>query len=281
MKSYICNILLLVVLSMLTACSSDYKPEQQVIDLPTSENFQVSDSVQTVISLADTTHVYTPAGFYDSWETARYENIKIIYPADHMFADKMSEYALLYKTVLRRNSQFFKLSEPTNEIVMFYYTGFGQGQDLGNSEFPTVRGDTIYYWSGNRFGITAAMHALNRWTKIKSKHDLLNHGLMRLLDASGRNYHEMTLAFIDSSNFKSLDSLVVDERINFLSEAKQTAEVASFIDYFVFRYGIDNFRLLYESQIRFDSTIQIICKKDLDALEKDWILVVGQAMKKK
>ncbi len=280
MKSNISLILVLSALLVIVSCSSENKSESDAPDTTNVIN-QVTDSAYVVQLLADTTQVFTLDGYYDNWETAQFDNLKIVYPKGHLHADKMQDNAQLYKTVLRRNSQIFRLPEPTDPIVLFYYTGFGQGQELANSEFPTARGDSIYYWSGNKFGITAGIHTLNRWTKVITRHKMLYQGIIRLLDASGRNYHAMTLDLIDSSKYMPLDSLAVNERINFNAEATKTAQAASFIDYFIYKYGIDNFKLLYESQQPFDSTIQAICNMDIKSLEKEWLQVVRETVQKK
>ncbi len=272
MKLFICSISISIFLLIIGACSSEKETQNAE-----PETAQISLSkTQDTTEYVDTAKTYN----YDSWSTAQYKNIKIIYPFEHPFADKMNDYAKIYKTVLRRNAQFFRLPEPTDSIIMFYYTGFGQGQDLANSEFPTVRGDSVYYWSGNKFGITAAMYMLKQWTQVKTKHKLLYNGIMRLLDASGRDYHSMTFAFIDSGKFIPLADLITDDRTDYNWEAYQSAEAASFIDYFVYKYGIDNFKILYESESPFDSTTQVICNMNLKALQHDWLQVIGQAVKK-
>ncbi len=273
LKSCMPNILLFVIFLLLGACSS--KKETQKVK-PASPQISFNNIQDTTVYV-DTAKTYD----YDSWSTAQYKNIKIIFPEGHPFTEKMQDYAQIYKTVLRRDFQFFRLPEPTDSITIFYYTGFGQGQDLANSEFPTVRGDSIYYWPGNRLGITAAMYALKQWTKIDSQYKFLYHGILRLLDASGRNYHVTTLSFIDSTKFIYLQDLIKDTRVNYNAEAYQSAEAASFIDYFIYKYGIDNFKLLYESPREFEPTIQTICNINLDTLEKDWLRVIRQAMKKK
>ncbi len=255
MKLFVCNILLIGVLLTISACSSDTETQKTEIDS-------------------------TKASVYESWETAQYQNIKVVFPPGHLFTAQMTDNAKLYKTVLRRNAQFFRLPEPTDTIVMFYFTGFGQGQEITQSEFPSINGDTVYYWSGNTFGIPSAMYMLHKWTNVEPKYKFLYHGIMRLLDASGRDYHSMTFTFIDSNKFMPLAELITNERTDYNWEAYQSAEAASFIDYFVFKYGIDNFKLLYESQLPFDSTVQSITKLNTKYLQKDWLKVISQVIKK-
>ena len=270
--------LLLFALIIIVGCSGDQKQQMKEPEL-TDLNQKPVETIKFGQFLSDTTHVNTPPEFYDSWENVYYDNIKLIYPDYHPLKNKMQEFAQVFKTIIRRNSEIFRLPEPTDSIVIFYYTGFGQGQELSNSEFPTVRGDTIYYWTGIKLGIPVAKLVLNRWTKVKSQFEFLNQGILRLMDASGRDYHSMTLDFIDSSKFLTFDSLLADEHINVYAEAYQTAEAASFIDYFIFKYGIDNFKLLYESKVSFNDAVQTICNMNSKALENDWISVIRQAVR--
>lgn len=258
LKLSIGNILIVIVLLLIGACGSDRKQE-------TRETDKTQISVQVSI--------------YDSWSTTQFENIKVVYPPNHLFADTMNDYAILYKTVLRRHAQFFRMPEPTDSIVMLYMTGFGQGKELTQSEFPIIRGDSVFYWPGNRFGVLAAKYMLYRWTNSEPKYKFLFNGIMRLLDASGRDYHSMTFAFIDSNKFISLENLITDDMIDYNWEAYQSAEAASFVDYFVYKYGIDNFKLMYESQSQFDSTTQTICQMNLKDLQHDWLKIVGQVVK--
>ncbi len=248
----------MLTLLVLNSCSSDQK------------NDELAKDKSTIV--VDTT--------YDSWMSIQYKNIKLSYPPNHPLETGMADFAQIFKTVLRRNAQFFQMDEPTDSILILYYTGFGQGQDLANSEFPTSRGDTIFYWSGNRVGVPATMYLLNKWTTTEEpKTKFLYHGLMRLLDATGRDYHSMSYHFIDSGKFIDLKDLMADSRTAYNWEAYQSAEAASFIDYFVFKYGINNFKLLYESQLPFDSSAAVICKMNLNALQSDWLKVIGEVVK--
>ena len=258
MNLFIIRILILLILLGLISCSSDNKTEQ------------VAEKSTAVVE--DTT--------YNSWISVQYKNITLLYPPLHPLESGMSDFAQVFKTVLRRNAQFFQMDEPTDSLLILFYTGFGQGQELANSEFPTTRGDTIFYWPGNRGGVPAAMYMLNKWTTIKeSKSQFLFHGIMRLLDATGRDYHTMSFHFIDSGKFIDLKDLVTDSRTDYKWEAYQSTEAASFVDYFVFKYGINNFKLLYESQLPFDSTTKVICNMDLKALQSDWLKIVGDVVK--
>ena len=277
MKYIVTIFLQISLLLIISGCSVDKtepKKEPELTHIP-------QKSVDTIVFgnfIPDSNQVEVPPGFYDSWEKVYFENIKLLYQKGHPLESGMKDFAQVYKTILRRNSQVFRLPEPSDTIVILYFTGIGQGQELSHTELPTVKGDTIFYWTGNKVGITAAMHVLHRWTNIKSQYDFIYNGILRLLDASGRDYHSMTLSFVDSSTFLTFDQLLADKHINVHAEAFQSAEGASFVDYFIFKFGIDNFKLLYESQLPFNETVQTICNMNSKALENDWISVIRKAV---
>jgi hypothetical protein len=211
------------------------------------------------------------AEIYQDWETFTRGNIKIVHPAEHPLEHSFEEMAAVYSTIINRNCRFFEIPVPRETLVVLYYSGYGQGRAITGEEFPFARNDTIHFWVPSYYGPVVMRYLLPRWLDIEPEYRFLKHGLIALFDYSGQDYHGATLGRLEDGTFIPLDSLAADTTVNSDKERYQSAEAASFIDFFSFRFGIEGLNLLYRSRGSFDRTVPVLFQMPVDSLQTLWL----------
>lgn len=218
---------------------------------------------------------------YKDWKSYSYNNLVLHYPQDYPLSDSIYSFATKYQTTIRNDCQFLRIQIPSDTVNIFLYNSIYQGKEMTGEIFPFVEGDRIHYWTGFEFGPTVMMYLIKDWSTYETKHEFIYHGILRVLDASGRNYHKITFDYIDSNKFIPLHQLAEDKKIDVNLELNRSGEAASFVDFIVYRYGIDALKALYESQMPFDSTVSGVFKMSVDSLESEWLDVIGKAIGKR
>ncbi|MGH8014890.1 MAG: hypothetical protein ACREBV_01720, partial [Candidatus Zixiibacteriota bacterium] len=186
-------------------------------------------------------HIYQDQEPFKGWVRERFQNIVIIHPPEHPHLDKFGDFARIFSTLTRQTCTFFKINPP-DSIVIYFYTGVGHGMTVTQRDTPFSDGHVIHFWFPSFYGPPIVKHLLPNWYKGETKHKFLRDGFIALLDASGANYHQATLRFIDSSKFIPLRELAVDSAINVDRERYQSAEAASFVDFVVYAYDIERLK---------------------------------------
>lgn len=214
---------------------------------------------------------------YFGWQEAKYANVKLIYPAYHVYADKMQEYARLYSRQIEVNCRLLQMTIPAETLVVYHYTGFGQGRELTGREYPFAEDSVIHFWTPSYWGTTIMHYLLPKWIDKEPRYSFLKHGLYLILDASGKNYHQLTWRMVQDSSFIPLMQLSEDTTVNSNLELKQSAEAASFVDFMLCTVGAKGLAFLYRGESSFDLTTQGLLKVSVDSLQTMWLIFAEQA----
>ena len=190
-----------------------------------------------------------------------------------MHQEKFEDFAKIFSSLARQTCVFLKI-EPIDSIVIYFYTGVGHGMSVTQKDTPFSDGNVIHFWFPSFYGPPIVKHLLPRWNDVEPKHKFLKDGIIALLDGSSRSYHEYTLNFLDSGSYIPLRRLSVDTTVNVDEERYQSAEAASFVDYVVYAYGIEQLKDLYSSHGSFSAEVERVFMMPLPKLEERWILFV-------
>lgn len=217
---------------------------------------------------------------YDNWEKYQLQLIDIIYPANHPQKNSVKDLAAVYWSTYNSDCRLLNIPAPQKRITVCFYTGPGQGQEMTGEIWPNVAGDTIHHWPPIQFGLALMEYLIPNWSNHESQYPFVKYGLMKLMDGAGRNYHQYLFDYIDSTRYIPLSELAVYPDFNPKGERYQSALAASFVDFIVFKYGIEKLKELYLSTEPFDKAVQRIFKLDVNALETQWHITVRQALPK-
>ncbi len=211
---------------------------------------------------------------YTNWEIYSYDGIQIIYPPDHPLKGTFYDVARGYQTILRRSCQFLQIPVP-DTIRIYFYTGYGQGQQMTGKEYPFATDDAIHFWIPSFYGPPLLQYLIPRWIPQEPTFKFLREGIIALLDFSGQNYHQLVLKLIDDNMYVPLTKLANDTLVNSNEERLQSAEAASFVDYLVYTYGMQTFKRLYISPEKdFEKATGSIYNISPDSLQTLWLSFV-------
>lgn len=213
---------------------------------------------------------------YKDWDSARFENVKIYFPPTHLHAAQMPIAASDYKKAVQKISGMMQRREPTDTLLVYYYTGPGQGQAMTGHFYPYGDSTAVFYWPNYSRGISLMQHLLYRYYGKHTSQPILYHGLMALFDFAGENYHETTLGYLRDTFFIPLSRLATDTLMNSNSERYQSGEAGSLVGYLLLSRGAMVVDSLYMSTLPFDSTVTQILKISVDSLQKEWVAFIDQ-----
>ncbi|MEW6050125.1 MAG: hypothetical protein AB1644_03575 [Candidatus Zixiibacteriota bacterium] len=218
----------------------------------------------------DETSVFNDPSYAD-WKTYTLQNVKIYYPPDHVFESQFPEIATNYVTATTKICSLLGMDPPKDTIVIFYYTGYGQGRDMTGQEYPFVKDHVIYFWLPSFLGPTLVDWLLPYWEKREPAFPFLKHGIRSLFDFSGQNYHKTTTGYVDDSSLIPLAKLVGDTAVNSDTERLQSGEAASFVAYILAYYGAARLKTMWESDKPFDQMVEQLFYIPVDSLQTVWV----------
>ena len=208
---------------------------------------------------------------YAGWKTYSSQNVKIYYPPNHLFESQFPEIATNYVTATTKICSLLGMDPPKDTIVVFYYTGYGQGPEMTGKEYPFVKDHVIYFWLPSFLGPTLVDWLLPYWGKREPSYPFLKHGIRSLFDFSGQNYHKTTTGYVDDSSFIPLGKLAGDTTVNSDTERVQSGEAASFVAYILAYYGAARLKTMWESNKPFDQMVEQLFYIPVDSLQTVWV----------
>ncbi len=278
---------LLAVLPLVITCSDKQSEPPQTAGLDTavarSDSVKSTQNIRMVVGGIlpegeESLLPIDPATFRD-WKVITYENFRLLCPQEHAHAANVDGLVKAMRRALENASLFLAIEVPSDTIIVIYYTGPGQAKEITGMNYPFCLGDTLHYWPPSQFGLPVMKYMVHQWQSAGTRHEFITHGLIALLDGSGRNYHRWTLTRYEHGSFLSLSELVIDTNVNCNDIGPETAMAASFVDFVVYAFGVDALSDLYRSNERFDNAVQNVFHMSTDSLQTLWLGTLEQAVK--
>ncbi|UCD63491.1 MAG: hypothetical protein JSW34_12205 [Candidatus Zixiibacteriota bacterium] len=282
------TVLLVVMLAIfMVSCGQESETPQQGGEPPAAEQpageqpaTHILDTAgqQGPMRIIDTTGSGEPLPtddpYYDGWITVASENIVVHYDPAHPHRDVIPRMPAAYISAIRTDCGFLNIPVPTDTIHVYYHVGPYTGRQATRHLYPFAVGDTLHQFPPFYLGTAIMRYLIPRWHPEETAHPFLEHGLLTILDNSGRDCHERTFGLIDSGRFIPLGELAVDEKTNSNREFYQSAEAASFVDFVVFYYGIDALSGLYLADVPFETATRRMFGMTPDSLQQVWLHVI-------
>ena len=265
--------------------TSDQAQNQQQPQVSSDTSDQSVPPIKVTLAGADTTAVKRSLHL-PPWEdtifadfvTIKHANFALHYPATHQHADQMVPAAEGYKTALAKVSEMLGMPEPTDTIHVYALTGPGQGRIMSGNPFPFGDSQAVYYWPNYSRGPSLMQHLLYKYFGGRSKHEIMNHGLIALFDFGGTNYHATTLEFLREGEFIPLAKLVEDTLMNSTIERYQSAEAGSFVAFLLAFHGTTGVKAIYDAPLPFAYAVQSNLKIGVDSLQREWITFIERTV---
>lgn len=208
---------------------------------------------------------------YADWQWYQWENVKIFHPPDHLHMDQFKSMCENYVNSIEQVSEMLAMDPPDDTLILFYYTGFGQGREMTGAPYSHYKDGVIHFWLPSFPGPTMMDWLIPKWVDQEPAYPFLFHGLRSLFDYSGQNYHQATFNNLRDTLYVPLAALPTDTTIDSNQERVQSAEAASFIAYVLAQYGALRLKTMYTYQQPFDVMVRDVFRVPVDTLEQEWL----------
>ncbi len=208
---------------------------------------------------------------YAGWQFYVCGQVKLFHPPLHLHEAEFPDRCTMYDRSITNISEILGITRPWDTLVVFTYTGYGQGRELTGRLYPFTQDSIIHFWVPSFVGPTLTDWMIPHWAPGTPKYGFWRHGLRALFDFSGQNYHRGVYDLIEAGRFIPLDSLVRDTSIDSDTEREQSAEAASFIAYVLADFGPATLRRAYSSKLIFNEMVIREFNRTTDSLQADWL----------
>jgi hypothetical protein len=208
---------------------------------------------------------------YHNWTTYTYRNFIYHYAADAYWRKDMPSLTDAFERVLIDDCGFLGIPLPEEEIHVFIYADPTEAEDLIDKELPYVVDNQIHWERMTTpYGRGVMMYILDNWELGKPVYQFLYDGLVTLRDYSKRNYHIWTGRFIDEGRYIPVDTLMNAESYNRRQVQIREWEAASLVAFITLNYGVDRFKILWQSEGDIDDISKELFGMDIKSFELYW-----------
>ncbi|MBD3403676.1 hypothetical protein GF420_12330 [candidate division GN15 bacterium] len=208
---------------------------------------------------------------YADWLFHECGLVKFYYPPGHPQSDQFDQRCDMYNRSINDICEILNMQRPWDTLVVFTYTGFGQGRELTGREYPFTTDSIIHFWLPSYIGPTLTDWLLPKWISVEPKYPMWRHGLRSLFDFSGQNYHRVVFHLKNDDRYVPLSKLPGDTAIDSNVERNQSAEAASLAAFILAQYGPNKLRNVYRSRLEFGQMVLREFGMTVDSLEQAWL----------
>jgi hypothetical protein len=213
---------------------------------------------------------------YEGWEKYSYKHFVFHYPKGNYWGRNMGTFSNAYERYLAEDCEFMAMEIPADTIHFFIYNSIDEGEKLTGRKLPFHTRNQIHWGRVTAFGLELARFLVDRWDIRRTDFDVLYDGLTYLRDYSGLDYHHCTAALVEMGKYIPLDSLVDNKSYARQNEIYRTQEAASLVAFLTYNYGINRFKMLWQSAASFEKSVQELFEMDLPTFEDTWLRFARQ-----
>jgi hypothetical protein len=227
---------------------------------------------------------------YKGWEKYSYGHFVYHYPEGHYWGRNVDRLATAFERYLAENCEFLAMEIPPDTIHFFMHKSWEKGRELTGRDLPFHIDNQIHWGRNTPFGLQLARYLIDRWGIRRTDFDFLYDGLASLRDYSGLDYHHQTAALLQMKKYIPLDSLCNNETYARLKQPVENTpklgdstavdpmissycrwQAASFVAFITYNYGINRFKILWQSNTSFERAIKEIFDMDMRTFEDKWL----------
>jgi len=208
---------------------------------------------------------------YPGWLTYSYKHFVFHYPEDCFWGERMEDFSNAYERYLTENCEFLAIEIPADTIHFYIHNTPDEGKKATGRDVPYHTKNQIHWGRRTPFGLELARFLIDKMGIRKTDFDFLYDGLAALRDYSGQNYHHNTAALLELKKTIPLDTLINNESYVRAHEFRRVDEAASLVAYITYNYGINRFKMLWQSTASFEQSVKELFEMDLKSFEDDWL----------
>ncbi len=209
---------------------------------------------------------------YPDWVTYSYKHFVFHYPKDCFWGKKMDEFSTSYERFLSEDCSFLGIEIPIDTIHFYIHNNSEEGQKLTGRLLPFHTVNQIHWDRRTPWGLELARYLTDKMDIRMTDFRFLYDGLVTLLDYSGNDYHHSTISLIEFKRFISIDSLINNESYARADSLNREWEAASVVGFITYNFGINRFKMLWQSAASFEESTNELFGVDLKKFESGWLI---------
>jgi len=208
---------------------------------------------------------------YPGWITYTYKHFIFHYPKDSYWGKKMDSFSSSYERFLEEDCGFLGIEIPKDTIHFYIHNNPEDGQKLTGRVLPFHTDNQIHWDRRTPWGLELARFLIDRMDLRMTDFKFLYDGLATLLDYSEYNYHQNTISLMEMKRFIPLDTLVNNDSYARADSLWREWEAASMVGFITYNFGINRFKMLWQSAASFDESIKQLFGVDLEKFQSGWL----------
>ncbi len=209
--------------------------------------------------------------YYNGWLTYSYKHFVFHYPEDCYWGKRMEEFSNAYERYLVDDCEFLAIEIPVDTIHFYVHDSPEEGKKLTGRELPFHTEHQIHWGRRSPFGLELARFLIDKMGIRRTDFDFLYDGLAALRDYSNENYHHNTIARLKLGKLIPLDTLINNESYARADPTWRTDESASIVAFITYNYGINRFKMLWQSAASFEFSVKELFDMDMKSFEDAWL----------
>ncbi|MBN2226413.1 MAG: hypothetical protein JW763_03525 [candidate division Zixibacteria bacterium] len=211
-----------------------------------------------------------PPPQFPGWEKYSFKHFVFHFIPGSYWGRNIDRLSDAYERYLQEMCEFLAMEIPADTIHFYIYENDAEAKNLAGREIPFIQGNQIHWKRDPHFGEILARYLIPRMNIRMTDYQVLHDGVVRLLDYSNNDYHHLTCSLHDIARYIPLDSLIDNEAFERQNQKYREWEAASLVAYITYEFGINRFKMLWQTTAPFDRSVQELFDMDLPTLEQKW-----------
>jgi hypothetical protein len=208
---------------------------------------------------------------YPGWQKYTYRHFVFNFPEGSYWGRNIDRFANAYERYLIEDCEFMAIELPTDTIHFYIHESPEKGAELTGRELPFHTENQIHWGRQSPFGLELARFLIDKMGIRKTDFDFLYAGLATLRDYSGRNFHHNTILYVEAGQYIRLDTLIDNDSFARAYFRRAEAEAASLVAFITYNWGINRFKMLWQSAATFEESVKELFDMDLETFEDMWL----------
>lgn len=209
--------------------------------------------------------------YYDGWKTYSYKHFIFHYPEGCYWGERMADFSNAYERYLVENCEFLAIEIPVDTIHFYIHNSVEDGKKITGRDLPFHTEHQIHWGRRSPFGLELARYLIDKMGIRRTDFDFLYDGLAALRDYSNQNYHHNTIARLKLGKLIPLDTLIDNQSYARADTIWRVDESASLVAFITYNYGINRFKMLWQSAASFERSVQELFEMDIKSFEQSWL----------
>ncbi len=223
-----------------------------------------------ILSLVGCGKKVEPLPQFPGWLKYTYRHFVFYYPPTSLYKDEMAEFAEAYERYLKEDCDYLTIQVPEDTIHFYIHESPEAGMKLTGRAVPFSTENQVHWDGQSPYGLELARFIIRKMDIRMTDFKVLYDGLATLLDYSSQDYHHNTISLLEIKQYIPLDTLINNESYARADSLYRNWEAASLVAFLTYNFGINRFKMLWQSTATFEESVKQLYGVDLRRFEDGW-----------